>query len=184
LPVTDSPADSAATPLRRAVRRVAHRSFYRLPGKWRQRLVRLGTAGYTLGAIVLVRDAHAGPPGRLLLLRQPPGPGWSLPGGLLGRGEPPVIGAARELAEETGIRVMPAELTPAVPNAIVHSRGRWVDMVFQITVPPDQPFALDPDEVHEAAWYPLDALPPLTGETAKLLAHYGIGPRAGRPVAD
>ncbi|GAA1792832.1 NUDIX hydrolase [Planosporangium flavigriseum] len=168
----------------RALRLTAFRAFYRLPLRWRRRLVRMGTAHYIVGAVTIVRAADGRSPGRILLLRQPPGPGWSLPGGLLNRGERPVVGAARELAEETGIRVDPADLRPGVPNAIVHSSGRWVDMVFEASVPADQPFTVDEAEVHEAAWHPLDALPRLTGPTARLLAHYGIGPLAGRPEDD
>jgi 8-oxo-dGTP pyrophosphatase MutT (NUDIX family) len=166
------------------MRLAAFRAFYRLPFGLRRRLVRLGSAHYIVGAVVIVRDADGEPPGRILLLRQPPGPGWSIPGGLLGRGERPIVGAARELAEETGIRVEPDRLRPGVPNAVVHTGGRWVDMVFEVSVSVDE--RLDPDEaeVHEAAWHPLDALPRLTGPTARLLAHYGIGPLADRPQDD
>ena len=170
--------------LRRALRFAAYRSFYRLSPWWQRRLVRMGTPKYVAGAVVLVHDATAAPPGRLLLLRQPPGPGWSLPGGLLGRREPPAVGAARELAEETGIRVDPDDLTPAAPNAIVHSGRQAVDLVFEVSVPPDHDFVLDEAEVHEAAWHPVDALPHLQPAAAKLLAHYGIGPRAGHPEED
>jgi ADP-ribose pyrophosphatase YjhB (NUDIX family) len=178
--MTASPRPAAL----RALRLAAFRLFYRLPFKWRRRLTRWGSAGYIVGAVTVVRDADAPPPGRILLLRQPPGPGWSIPGGLLNRGEPPIVGAARELAEETGIRLDPTRLRPCVPNAIVHTGGRWVDMVFEVSVPGDA--RLDPDEaeVHEAAWYPLDALPRLTRPTARLLAHYGIGPLAGNAQDD
>jgi ADP-ribose pyrophosphatase YjhB (NUDIX family) len=168
----------------RAARFAAFRTFYRLPMRWRRRLVRLGTARYVMGAVVLLWDAQAAPPGRLLLLRQPPGPGWSVPGGLLNRGERPVAGAARELAEETGIRVPVDELRPLVPNALVHTRGRWIDMVFEGAVPAGDAFTIDPAEVHEAAWHPIDALPRLTPQTAQLLGHYGIGPEADRPRDD
>jgi ADP-ribose pyrophosphatase YjhB (NUDIX family) len=168
----------------RALRLAAFRAFYRLPMRWRRRLVRLGSASYIVGAVTIVRDADAPPPGRILLLRQPPGPGWSIPGGLLGRGEHPAVGAARELAEETGIRVDAAQLLPGVPNAIVHTGGRWVDVVFQVSVSADSELAVDEAEVHEAAWYPMDALPRLTTPTARLLAHYGIGPLKDNPEDD
>jgi ADP-ribose pyrophosphatase YjhB (NUDIX family) len=155
--------------------------FYRLPHRARIRLVRLVAPTYTVGSVVLLRDSQATGAGRLLLLRQPPGRGWSLPAGLLTRGETPLQGAIRELAEESGVRLAPEHLRPAVPNALVHTRGRWVDMVFEGSIPAaEATLRVDGHEVFEAAWHDLDALPPLTRSTARLLAHYGIGPLAER----
>lgn len=166
-----------------ALRTAVYSAFYRLPHGVRRRMVRLFVAKYIIGGVTLVHDAEAPPPGRLLLLRQPPGHGWGLPAGLLQRRESPVVGAARELAEETGIQVSPDRLQPAVPNAVVHAKG-WVDMVFELRVPASATtLRVDGAEVLEAAWYPLDALPPLTAATANLLAYYGIGPLAGTPDA-
>ncbi len=153
---------------------------YRLPSRWRRRLVRVVTAKFIIGAVVLVSDADD--PQRLLLLRQPPGRRWSLPAGLLKRRERPAVGAARELLEETGVRVTADEVRAATPSAVVHTNGRWVDMVFRVSVPGDVPLVVDGAEVFEARWYRLDELPPLTTATAKLLAHYDIGPYADDPV--
>ena len=55
------------------LRRLGYRIFYLLPAAVRRRLVRLVMAKYIVGAVALVRDAEATAPGRLLLLRQPPG---------------------------------------------------------------------------------------------------------------
>lgn len=119
---------------------------------------------------------HGTGPGRLLLLRQPPGRVWGLPAGLLKRHEPPAVGAARELFEESGVRLDPDELVPATPNAVVHARG-WVDVVFHGSVPASRTtLEVDGGEVLEARWFPLDALPPLTADAAHLLGIYGIGP--------
>jgi len=163
------------------LRTFAFRIFYRLPGRWRRRIVRLIQPTYTIGAVIIVWDADAPPPGRILLLRQPPNSGWSIPGGLMDRGERPIECAARELAEETGIRAPIEALHAAVPNAIVHTGGQWVDMVFEAEVPATDTFDIDAAEVDEAAWHRLDALPPLTVATAKLLSYYGIGPYAEYP---
>ncbi len=161
--------------LRTHARTLAVQTFYRLPRRFRQRLVRLGAPTYIVGAVTLVRD----PEGKqILLLRQPPGRGWSLPGGLLGRREEPIRAAARELAEETGISLDPGELRPAVPNAVVHHWGGWVDTVFTASVSTDAELSLDPAEVIEVRWFGLDDLPRLTEPTARLLATYGIGPYA------
>ncbi len=166
--------------LPRPLRAAAYGAFYRLPPTLRRRLVRLIVPKYIVGAVTLVRDSEATEPGRLLLLRQPPGRGWGLPAGLLERAEPPVVGAARELAEESGVVLDPAELTPAVPNAVVHTKG-WIDMVFTASVPASTTtLVVDGAEVLEAAWHPVDALPPLTKASAFLLGVYGIGPDAPR----
>ena len=165
-------------PLRSSARSLVYRVFYRLPHPMRRRLVRMAVPKYIVGAVTLVRDTEAPGAGRLLLLRQPPGRGWGLPAGLLRRGEAPVVGAARELAEESGLQLAPERLRPAVPNAVVHAKG-WVDMVFEAEVPASRSqLVVDGAVVWEGAWHPLDELPPLTTSTARLLAHYGIGPLA------
>jgi 8-oxo-dGTP pyrophosphatase MutT (NUDIX family) len=136
---------------------------------------------YLVGAVAVVRDSEAeqaGGPDRILLLRQPSHRGWGLPAGLLKKREHPVVGAARELFEETGVRIDPDDLTAGVPNAIFHPVG-VVDTVFFGAVPASTtPLLVDGGEVLEAAWFPVDDLPRLTLNTALLLGLYGIGPRA------
>lgn len=159
-------------------RAFAYQVFYRLPVPLRRRLVRLAVPKYIVGAVTLVWDTEAEGASRLLLLRQPPGYSWTLPAGLLQRGEAPVVGAARELFEESGIRLSPERLRPAVPNAVVHAKG-WVDVVFETDVPASSTeLVVDGAEVFEAAWHPLDDLPRLSRATAGLLGRYGIGPQA------
>jgi len=165
---------------RSPARALLYGAFYRLPHSVRRRLVRFAVPRYIVGAVILVRDAETGPgaSARLLLLRQPPGRGWSLPAGLLKHREEPNVGAARELAEETGIRLDPRHLCPAVPSAVVHTKG-WVDVVFEVSVAAsDTQLVVDGAEVYEAAWHRLDDLPRLATATARLLAIYGIGPLA------
>nr|WP_246002447.1 NUDIX domain-containing protein [Allorhizocola rhizosphaerae] len=163
------------SPLRRSLVSFGYGVFYRIPLRWRTRLVKTVSHKYVLGSVVLMFDADD--PGRILLLRQPPGRGWTLPAGLLQRGETPIEGARREAAEETGVLL--DSLEPAVPNAVVHTRGRWVDMVFTAHVPAaTTELSVDGAEVWEAAWHHVDELPKLTPATARLLANYGIGPGA------
>jgi ADP-ribose pyrophosphatase YjhB (NUDIX family) len=173
MPADSSPRRGA----RHALRKAFYQAFYRVPARWRRIAVRSLKPRYIIGAVVLVRN----PTDRLLLLRQPPGNAWSLPGGLMDRRERPPDCAARELAEETGIRMRPTELTPANPNAVVHVRGAWVDCVFEARVPADVVVNVDGAEVFEAAFHAVDSLPPLTVPTARLLGHYGIGPYAQYP---
>jgi len=157
-------------------RKAFYAAFYRLPGRWRRRIVRLLKQRFTVGAVAVVRTTDD----KLLLLRQPPGTGWSLPAGLMDRGERPAETAARELFEESGVRLEPADLEPGNPNAIVHRAG-WIDCVFFATVPPDTATSVDGAEVYEAVFHPVDALPPLTVPTSRLLGYYGLGPYAAYP---
>jgi ADP-ribose pyrophosphatase YjhB (NUDIX family) len=169
------------SPIRTRLVAIGYGVFYMIPHQWRSRLVRLVWHKYVVGSVVLVFDSEA-PQGqdRLLMLRQPPGRGWTLPAGLLERGETPIAGACREAAEETGIEFAEEDLTPATPNAMVHTKGKWVDMVFTARVPASTTeLSVDGAEVWEAFWHPVDDLPTLTHATARLLGHYGIGPEAG-----
>ena len=161
----------------RPLRKFAYQTFYAMPGPARRRVARLIAPKFLVGAVSIIRDSETDG-GRLLLLRQPGHRGWGLPAGLLKKREHPVAGAARELFEETGVRLDPDELTAAVPNAIVHTVG-VVDTVWFGSVPASETtLQVDGGEVLEAAWFPLDALPRLTVNTALLLGNYGIGPRA------
>src|SRR5689334_15144701 len=109
------------------MRGLAYQVFYGLPLPVRRHLARAISPKYLVGAVAVVRDSESAEPGRVLLLRQPPGRGWGLPAGLLKRGELPSVGAARELHEEAGVRIEPGDLRPGNPNAIVHPNGGIVD---------------------------------------------------------
>jgi ADP-ribose pyrophosphatase YjhB (NUDIX family) len=158
----------------------AYGVFYRLPPAWRTRIVKVITPRYVLGSVVLIFDSESVETKRILLLRQPPGRGWTLPAGLLEKRETPLAGAIREAHEETGILFTADQLQPAVPNAMVHTRGHWVDMVFTASVPASTTvLSVDGAEVWEAAWHRVDSMPKLTVATARLLAHYGVGENDG-----
>ncbi|GAA1703896.1 NUDIX hydrolase [Fodinicola feengrottensis] len=152
------------------VKHHAYTLFGKLPKKMKKHLVRAVTPNYTVGSVVLLRDEND----RLLMLRQPPNRGWSLPGGLINKRETPVDAAARELREETGVRLRPDQLTQAVPSAMVNPRTQQVDCVFTATVSSSVQVDPDPVEVIEAGWYRIGQLPPLSRPTANLLGHYGI----------
>jgi ADP-ribose pyrophosphatase YjhB (NUDIX family) len=156
-------------------RQAAYQAFYSLPHRTRHKIVRLFAPTYIVGAVVLVHSLDGQ---QVLLLRQPRSRGWSLPGGLLNRHEEPIVGAARELREETGIRLSPTELVPVTPNAVVHPHGKWVDMVFTVRLSTDTPMCIDPAEVIEARWFNVEELPRLTSLTARLIGRYGLGPLA------
>jgi ADP-ribose pyrophosphatase YjhB (NUDIX family) len=164
----------------RQFRGLAYQAFYGLPLPVRRQLARIISPKYLVGAVTIVRDSEAAEPGRILLLRQPPGHGWGLPAGLLKRRELPAVGAARELFEEAGVRMEPGDLAPGNPNAVIHPNGGVVDTVWFGSVPASRtPVTVDGGEVLEARWFPLDDLPQLTYPTERLLGIYGLGPRAG-----
>jgi 8-oxo-dGTP pyrophosphatase MutT (NUDIX family) len=54
--------------------------------------------------------------GKVLIVRHSYRPGRALPGGRLRRGETPADGACRELREELGLRMTPADLTLIRPG--------------------------------------------------------------------
>jgi ADP-ribose pyrophosphatase YjhB (NUDIX family) len=103
----------------------ALRVFRRLPAPVRRTAVRLGTPGFTVGAVCLLQRDD-----RLLMLRQPHRRGWSLPGGLLSRGENAAAAVVREVREETGLRI---EVGRPV-TVVVDSPLRRVDVVFRVRV--------------------------------------------------
>jgi 8-oxo-dGTP diphosphatase len=76
------------------------RLLRRVPTRVLERVVRLRSPSYTLGTACLVEHD-----GRVLLVRTAYRRNWSLPGGLLDRGEAPADGLRRELREEVGVDV-------------------------------------------------------------------------------
>lgn len=145
----------------------ALRVFRRLPAPLRRTAVRLGTPGFTVGAVCLLeRD------GRLLMLRQPHRTGWSLPGGLLSRGENSADAVAREVQEETGLRI---EVGRPV-TVVVDSPLRRVDVVYRVQVHGDVGERVG-GEATTARWLAPETVDEMDGPTRQILD-------AARDVAD
>jgi 8-oxo-dGTP pyrophosphatase MutT (NUDIX family) len=94
---------------------------------------------------------------------------WWTPGGGLDEGESLEAGTCRELWEEVGLRVDPADLGPVVleRDGTFPFGGRWVhqtEQVFAITVPerfepqPQQWEQLEVDAIRELRWLSIDDL--------------------------
>jgi 8-oxo-dGTP diphosphatase len=133
-----------ATPARpaRLLQTTALVVFRHLPAPLRRTLVRAGTPSFTVGAVCALEHE-----GRVLFLRQPHRPGWSLPGGLLDRGEDPGRAVRREVREEAGL-VVEVGLPVATQ---VNARVRRVDVIYRVRVPSRPPVAVG-GEAREAAW--------------------------------
>jgi ADP-ribose pyrophosphatase YjhB (NUDIX family) len=132
----------------------------KVPRQLRRRVIRLLTPSYTVGSIGVVEHD-----GKVLLVRLSYRNGWGMPGGLLERGEPPVLAVAREAREETGLAVEAQE----PPVVVVDTKVRRVDVVFRCSLSP----GVDPSaaratspEILEARWWPVDDLPGMHREAA------------------
>ncbi len=67
--------------------------------------------------------------GRVLIVKRAADPGygeWTIPGGHLELGEQPAVGAARELHEETGLSVVPDDLSYLDALSFGPYRGKYV----------------------------------------------------------
>lgn len=151
---------------------VALTVFRYLPPPVRRGLVRAGTPGFTVGAVCAIEHE-----GALLVLRQPHRYGWTLPGGLLERGETAADAVVRELHEETHLRI-----EVGVPLTVkVNPRVRRVDVVYRIVVD-SRPPARPGGEATDVAWLrPDEVLPTADGPTREVL---GLLARAVQPGSD
>lgn len=125
----------------------------------------------TVGVKVIVTD----PSGRVLLARTRYQRYWALPGGGVHKREMPEDAAARELREETGIRIDVDDLKMlGVLSNIAEGKSDYIVM-FAVTlrgVVAPKPGV----EIEAAGFYPMDALPEGTSPaTKRRLAEFASG---------
>ncbi|MCK0112872.1 NUDIX domain-containing protein [Ornithinimicrobium sp. F0845] len=163
--------------LRRKVGTAALVGFRRIPGPLKRTLVRAGTPSYTVGAVCLVEHD-----GEVLLLWQPHRLGWSLPGGLLGRGEEPEDAVRREVREEVGLDIEPGD-----PIAVgVHASTQQIDVIYRVRVA-ERPQVALATEARKARWWSPAELTETDHETRRILELAGSvdhEPAPGRLVEE
>jgi len=122
--------------------------------------------------VVAVSGVGAGR--QLLLVRRGGGPfvgRWALPGGFVEEWEPPVSAAARELGEETGVHADPGELSLA---GVYGEEGRdprgWTVSCAYLARLDRAAEATAGDDAGEVRWWPLDGLPELAFDHARIVA--------------
>jgi len=136
---------------------------------------------------VVVRD----PAGRVYVHRRTdtkdvfPGMYDCCAGGVVGAGEDVLVAAARELAEELGVRDAP--LRPLFVGRYADAQTRYVAHVYEATW--NGPITWQPDEVAWGAWFTLqelrsllaDPARPFVPDTRALLADWIIGASTSEP---
>ncbi|WP_433472780.1 NUDIX hydrolase [Spirillospora sp. CA-142024] len=132
---------------------LAARVWRRLGGPMQWRLARLRHRTFLVYAGGIVRDEQ----GRILLLRHrmwPAYSAWGLPGGYVNAGERLEDGVAREVREETALKVEVA----GPPLHLASGFRHRVETYYEARVVGGR-LDLDAGEILEARWCPLDALP-------------------------
>lgn len=161
---------SAFATIRRRGYTAALLGFRKLPPPVRRGLVRSVTPGFTVGAVCAI-DCD----GRWLFLRQPHRVGWSLPGGLLDRGERPDDAVRREIREETALDVEVGLPVTVQVNAAV----RRVDVIYRISVD-ERPDVRVGGEAKDFRWLAPAGLDDADASTQEII---DILVRAGDPAA-
>ena len=112
-----------------------------------------------------------GPTPRVLLVQRahPPFAGeWALPGGFVDEGERVAHAAARELAEETGLKLGSLSLLGVYDTPGRDPRG-WTVSVTYIAKLPTQTPVTGGDDAREARWFGADTLPKLAFDHATII---------------
>ncbi|HEY0119435.1 MAG TPA: NUDIX domain-containing protein [Cellulomonas sp.] len=129
----------------------------------------LWLAGVT--AVVL----HEGPRGpRVLLVRRADNDEWTPVTGIVDPGEQPAAAAAREVLEEADVVAEPVRLAAVgVTEPITYANGdrsQYLDLTFRFGYVSGEPRPADGENT-AAAWFDLDALPPLQPQMRARIEH-------------
>lgn len=142
-----------------SVRRLGLRLFRLAPMKVIWPVVRIASPTFTVGAVALIEYD-----GRLLALRQSHRRGVSLPGGLVEKGEHPAQSVAREVMEETGIRIEPGDVIATT----FETKLRHIDVLFRVLCD-REPAVVPASEATSYEWLPLDEWTDIDSSTRRIL---------------
>jgi len=146
-------------------RRRAFRLFGRLPASVRRFIVRRVAPTWTAGAVAIIERSD----GRWLMVKPVYRQGWSLPGGLIDRGEAAADAAVREFWEELGLRIR----VEKQPWVVFDSTMRQVEMVFRGELIDEidlDSITVRSDELDDVGWFSPDELPSVERETLNVVA--------------
>jgi 8-oxo-dGTP diphosphatase len=123
----------------------------------------------TADAVILSRSR----PRRVLLVRRAGSPFkgmWAIPGGYVDLRERIETAAARELAEETGLRIDDLRFLGYFDAVDRDPRERTLSLAFWGLAADDQMAAVNAgDDAEAAAWHPADQLPSLAFDHAEIV---------------
>lgn len=109
---------------------------------------------------------------RILLIRRGHDPfagSFALPGGFMEMDEPPQHTATRELLEETALSNIALRPLFACGQLGRDPRGRCLTMVYGALVRAETLAPRGGDDAAETGWHPLDALPPMAFDHARVI---------------
>lgn len=131
---------------------------------------KIGNAPLWLSGVtaVVLRDTE------VLLVRRSDTGAWTPVTGIIDPGEEPAVAAEREVLEEADVVARAEALVwvQVIPPVVYPNgdRSQYLDIVFRCSYVSGDPFPADGENT-EAAWYPLDALPPMSdGMRARIAA--------------
>jgi 8-oxo-dGTP diphosphatase len=84
---------------------------------------------------------------------------WTMPGGKLEFGESFEAGAVRELAEETGMQSSESSMKVITITNDILSDVHFVTIGLMCEAFDGEPMVMEPDEITEWRWFPLESLP-------------------------
>lgn len=138
----------------------------------------IGTRPLFLAGVTAVIERD----GRILLGRRSDNGALTPITGIVDPGEEPADAACREALEEAGVVVRAERLAwvHQIPRITYDNgdRSDYLDLVFRCEWISGEPYPAD-GEMTDVGWYPLDDLPPLSGDMlSRIRAARGDGPAA------